>query len=81
MCNVGLDDSQAGINNFIYANDNTLMAESEERQTILLIEVKDESEKAGLKLNIQRTKIMVSGLISSCQIDGEIGRLCHQCAS
>ena len=48
MCNVGLDDSQAGINNFIYANDNTLMAESEERQTILLIEVKDESEKAGL---------------------------------
>ena len=48
MRNVGLDDSQAGINNFIYANDNTLMAENEERQTILLIEVKDESEKAGL---------------------------------
>ena len=57
------------------------MAESEEELKSLLMRVKKESEKAGLKLNIQRTKIMVSGLISSWQIDGEIGRLCHQCAS
>ena len=74
-----LDESQAGIkiagrniNNLRYANDNTtLMAESEEELKSLLMRVKEESEKAGLKLNIQKTKIMASGPISSWQIDGE----------
>ena len=78
MRNAGLDEPQAGINiakrnvnNLIYADDTTLMAESEEELKSLLIKVKEESEKAGLKLNIQNTKIMASGPITSWQIDGE----------
>ena len=78
MQNAGLDESQAGIkiarrniNNLIYADDTTLMAESEEELNSLLMKVKGESEKAGLKLNIQKTKIMASGPITSWQIDGE----------
>ena len=78
MRNVGLDESRAGIkiagrniNNLRYANDTTLMAESEEELKSLLIKVKEESEKAGLKLNIQKTKIMASGPITSWQIDRE----------
>ena len=78
MRNAGLDEAQAGIkvagrniNNLIYADDPSPMAESEELKS-LLVKVKEESEKAGLKLNIQKTKIMESGLITSCQIDGEI---------
>ena len=78
MRNSGLDEAQAGIkiagrniNNLRYADDTTLMAESEEELKSLLIKVKDESEKGGLKLNIQKTKIMVSGPITSWQIDGE----------
>ena len=74
MGNAGLDDSQAGIkiawrniNNLIYANDTTLMAESEEDLKSLLMKVKEESEKAGLKLNIQKIKIMASGPITSWQ--------------
>ena len=74
----GLDEAQAGIknaainiNNLRYADDSTLMAESEELK-ILLMKVKEESEKVGLKLNIQKTKIMASGPITSWQIDGEI---------
>ena len=74
----GLDESQAGIkiarrniNNLRYADDTTLMAESEEELKSLLMKVKEESEKAGLKLNIQKTKIMASGPITSWQIDGE----------
>ena len=77
MRNAGLDESQAGIkiarrtiNNLRYADDTTLMAESEEELKGLL-KVKEESEKAGLKLNIQKTKIMASGPITSWQIDGE----------
>ena len=76
--NVGLDEAQAGIkiagrniNNLRYADDTTLMAESEEKLKSLLMKVKEESEKAGLKLNIQKTKIMASGPITSWQIDGE----------
>ena len=76
--NVWLDELQAGIkirgrniNNLRYADDTTLMAESEEELKSLLMKVKEESEKAGLKLNIQKTKIMVSGPITSWQIDGE----------
>ena len=72
MRNVGLDEAQAGIkiarrniNNLRYADDTTLLAESEEELNSLLIKVKEESEKAGLKLNIQKTKIMVSGPITS----------------
>ena len=72
MQNVGLDEAQAGIkiarrniNNLRYADDTTLLAESEEELNSLLIKVKEESEKAGLKLNIQKTKIMVSGPITS----------------
>ena len=72
--NTGLDESQAGIkiarrniNNLRYADDTTLMAESEEELKSLLMMVKEESEKAGLKLNIQKTKIMASGPITSCQ--------------
>ena len=79
MGHAGLDESQAGIkiarrniNNLIYADDTTLIAESEEELKSLLIKVKEESEKAGLKFNIQKMKIMASGLISSWQIDGEI---------
>ena len=74
----GLDDAQAGIkisrkniNNLRYADDTTLMAESEEELKSLLMKVKEESEKAGLKLNIQKTKIMASGPTTSWQIDGE----------
>ena len=78
MRNTGLDEAQAGIkiagrniNNFIYADDTTLMAESEEELKSLLMQVKEESEKVGLKLNIQKTKIMASGPITSWQIDVE----------
>ena len=78
MRNAGLDEAQArikiarkNINNIIYADDTTLMAESEEELRSLLMKVKEESEKLGLKLNIQETKIMASGPIISWQIDGE----------
>ena len=78
MRNAGLDEAQAGIkiarrniSNLRYADDTTLMAESEEELRSLLMKVKEESEKAGLKLNIQKTKIMASGAITSWQIDGE----------
>ena len=78
MQNAGLDETQAGtkiternINNLRYANDTTLMAESKEELKSLLMKVKEESEKAGLKLNIQKTKIMASSPIISWQIDGE----------
>ena len=78
MRNAGLDEAQAGIkiarrniNNFIYADDTTLMSESEEELKSLLMKVKEESEKAGLELNIQKTKIMASGPITSWEIDGE----------
>ena len=78
MRNVGLDDAQAGIkiagrniNNLRYAYDTTLKAESEEGLKSLLMKVKEESEKVGLKLNIQKTKIMAFGPITSWQIDGE----------
>ena len=78
MWNAGLDEAQAGIkfarrntNNLRSADDTTLMAESEEELKSLLMKVKEESEKAGLKLNIQKTKIMASGPITSWQIDGE----------
>ena len=78
MGNVGLEKAQAGIkivgrniNNLIYADDTTLMAESEEEPKSLLMKVKEESEKVGLKLNIQKTKIMASGPITSWEIDGE----------
>ena len=76
--NARLDEAQAGIkiagrniNNLRYADDTTLTAESEEELKILLMKVKEESEKVGLKLNIQKTKIMASGLITSWKIDGE----------
>ena len=76
--NAGLDEAQAGIkiagrniNNLTYADDTTLMAESEEELKSLLMKVKEESEKVGLKLNIQKTKIMPSGPITSWEIDGE----------
>ena len=79
MRNTGLDEAQAGIkiaggniNNLRYADDTTLMAESEEELKSLLMKVKEESEKAGLKLNVQKTKIMASGPITSWQIDGEM---------
>ena len=78
MRNTGLEEAQAGIkiagrnvNNFRYADDSTLMAESEEELKSLLMKVKEESEKVGLKLNIQKTKIMASGPITSWEIDGE----------
>ena len=78
MWNTGLDEAQAGIkiagrniNNLRYADDTTLMAESEEELKNHLMKVKEESEKVGLKLNIQKTKIMASGSITSWQIDGE----------
>ena len=78
MRNPGLDEAQAGIkiagrniNNLRYADDTTLMAESKEELKSLLMTVKEESEKAGLKLNIQKTKIMASGPITSWEIDGE----------
>ena len=78
MRNTGLEEAQAGIkiagrniNNFRYVDDTTLMAESEEELKSLLMKVKEESKKAGLKLNIQKTKIMASGPITSWEIDGE----------
>ena len=78
MRNVGLDEAQAGINiarrninNLRYTDDTTLMAESEEELKSLLMKVKKRSEKVGLKLNIQKTKIMASGPITSWQIDGD----------
>ena len=78
MRNAGLDEAQAGIkvagrniNNIRYADDTTLMAESEEELKSLLMKVKEESEKVGLKFNIQKRKIMASGPITSWQIDGE----------
>ena len=78
MRNVGLEEAQAGIkiagrniNNLSYAEDTILTAESEEELKSLLMEVKEESEKVGLKLNIQKTKIMASGPITSWQIDGK----------
>ena len=78
MGNTGLEEAQAGIkiagrniNNLRYAHDTTLMAESEEELKSLLMKVKEESEKVGLKLNIQKTKIMASDPITSWQIDGE----------
>ena len=79
MRNAGVKESQAGIkiagrniNNLRYADDTTLMAESKEELKSLLMKVKEKSEKVGLKLNIQKTKIMASGPITSWQIDGEI---------
>ena len=79
MRNAGLDEAQAGIkiarrniNNLRYADDTTLMAESEEELKSLLMKVKDESEKVGIKLNIQKTMITESGSITSWQINGEI---------
>ena len=78
MKNVGLEEAQAGIkiarrniNNLRYADDTTLMAESEEELKSFLMEVKEESEKVGIKLNIQKTKVMASDPITSWQIDGE----------
>ena len=78
MRNAGLEEAQAGIkisgrniNNLRYADDTTLMAESEEELKSFLMKMKEESEKVGLKLNIQKTKIMLSGPITSWQIDGE----------
>ena len=79
MWNAGLDEAQAGIkiagrniNNLRYADDNILIAENKKELMSLLMKVKEESEKVGLKLNIQKTKIMTSGPIMSWQIDGEI---------
>ena len=81
MRNAGLEEAQAGIkiagrniNNLTYADDFTLMAESKEELKSLLMKVKEESEKAGLELNIQKTKIMASSSIISWQIDGEEGK-------
>ena len=78
MRNAGLEETQAGIkiagrnsNNLVYADDTTLMAESEEELKSLLMKMKEESEKVGLKLNLQKTKIMASGSITSWEIDGE----------
>ena len=78
MRNTGLQEAQAGIktagrniNNLRYADDTTLMAETEEELKSLLMKVKEESEKVGLKLNIQKTKIMASGPITSWELDGE----------
>ena len=78
MQNAGLDEAQTGIkivgrniSNIRYADDTTLMAEGEEELKSVLMKVKEESEKAGLKLNIQKAKIMASGLITSWQIDGK----------
>ena len=95
MRNAGLEEAQAGIkiagrniNNFRYADDSTLMAESEEELKSFLMKVKEESEKVGLKINIQKTKIMASGPITSWQIDGRnsgnsvrlyFGRLQNHC--
>ena len=82
MRNAGLDEAQAGIkiasrniNNLKYADDTTFMAESEEELKSLLMKVKEESEKVGLRLNFQKTKIMSSGPITSWEIDGEIAEI------
>ena len=82
--NAGLEEAQAGIkiagrniNNLRYADDNTLMAENEEELKSLLMKVKEESEKVGLKLNIQKTKIMAPGPITSWEIDGETVEKCQ----
>ena len=84
MRNAGLEEAQAGIkiaerniNNLRYADDTTLMAESEEELKSLLVKVKEESEKVGLKLNIQQMKIMASGPIISCQIHGKQWKQCQ----
>ena len=84
MRNAGLDEAQDGIkvsgriiNNLRYADDTTLMAESEEELKSLLMKVKNKSEKVGLKLNIQKTKIMASGPITSWKIDGEQWKQCQ----
>ena len=84
MRNTGLEEAQAGlkiarrnINHLRYADDTTLMAESEEELKSLLVKVKEESEKVGLKLNIQKTKIMASGPIISWEIDGETVEQCQ----
>ena len=84
MRNAGLEETQAGIkiarrniNHLRYADDTTLMAESEEELTSLLMKVKVESEKVGLKLNIQKTKIMASGPITSWEIDGKQWKQCQ----
>ena len=86
MRNAGLEEAQAeikiagrNINNLRYADDTTLMAESEEELKNLLIKVKEESEKTGLKLNIQKTKIMASGPITSWEIDGETMETLRDC--
>ena len=86
MRNAGLEEAQAGIkiggrniNNLRYADDTTLMAESEEELKSLLMKVKEESEKVGLKFNIQKTKIMVSGPITSWEIDGETVETVSDC--
>ena len=83
MRNTGLDEAQAGIkiarrniNNLIYADDTTIMAESEEEPKSLLMNVKEGNEKVGLKLNTQKTKIMTSSPITSWQVDGEAGNGC-----
>ena len=84
MRNAGLDEAQAGIksagrniNNLRYADDTTLMAESEEELKSLLMKVKEESEKVGLKLNIRKTKIMTSGAIISCKSMGKQWKQCQ----
>ena len=84
MRSTGLEEAQTGIkiagrniNNLRYADDTTLMAESEEDLKSLLMKVKEESEKVGLKLNIQKTKIMASGSISSREIDGRLWKDCQ----
>ena len=84
MGNSGLEETQAGIkiagrniNNLRYADDTTLMAESEEELKSLLMKVKEESEKVGLKLNIQKTKIMASGPITSWEIEGRQWKQCQ----
>ena len=86
MQNAGLDEAQAGIkiarrniNNLRYADDTTLMAESEEELKSILMKVMEEREKPGLKLNIQKTKIMAHGAITSCQIDGETVERVREC--
>ena len=84
MRNAGLEEAQAGIkiagrniNNLTYADDTTLMAESEEELKSLLMKVKEENEKVGFKLNIQKTKIMASGPITSWEIDGKQWKQCE----
>ena len=87
MRNTGLEEAQAGtkiarrnINHLRYADDTTLMAEREEELKSLLMKVKEESEKVGLKLNIQKTNVMASGAITSWQIDGETMETVRDCS-